>query len=106
MLTPINQALSQQAETPEVGGPATIIHWSDRDAATIVKITRTQIHVREDRATLVSGSTGSESQTYTYEPNPDAPVDVFRRTKGGRYRNSAGNYLRIGYRNTYRDPSF
>lgn len=90
--------------TPEVGMGATILMWTDRHAATIVKVTRTQIHVKQDHAKRTDTRGMSESQEYEYTPNPNAPTIVFRKTKRG-YRSQAGS-LRIGDRNEYHDYSF
>ena len=68
---------------PKVGMGATILCWSDRHAATIVKVTKATIHVRRDKAIRTDKNGMSEIQTYTYEPDPDAPVEVFRKTKRG-----------------------
>lgn len=98
-----------RAQTPEpaVGIGATILMWTDRRAATIVKVTRTQVHVQEDVSTRTDGNGMSESQAYSYAPDPDAPVRIFRRTKNGAYRAPhRGNGLLIGTRETYHDFSF
>jgi hypothetical protein len=73
---------------------------------------------REDRAIRTDSNGLSESQTYTYEPNPNGERHWFRRRKNGtweevklnhktdRYRKTGGLGLRIGEREEYRDPSF
>lgn len=90
---------------PEVGMGATILMWTDRQAATIVKVTRTQVHVQRDIATREDSRGMSECQDYTFTPNPAARVHVFRRTKTGAYKGQLGQ-LRIGDRDEYRDFSF
>ena len=89
---------------PAVGMGATICFWTDRHAATIVKVTRCQIHVQEDIVTRIDDNGMSECQRYSYAPNPDAPVIVFRNTKRG-WRSKSGGLL-IGTRRHYYDYSF
>ena len=94
------------APTPEVGMGATILAWSDRHAATIVKVTKTQVHVQRDKVIRVDTNGMSEMQTYRYEPDPEASVEVFRLTKKG-YRATGGGFaLRIGDRQHYHDYNF
>ena len=95
---------SKQIE-PKEGMGATICCWSDRHAATIVKVTKSQIHVQEDFATRTDSNGMSESQTYDYSPNTNAPVIVFRKTKKG-YRSKGGDSLLVGHRQHYYDYSF
>ncbi len=90
--------------TPKVGMGATILMWTDRHAATIVKVTPTQIHVRRDKATRVDKNGLSECQEYIYEEDSAADVEIFRKTKRGWRR--SGVALRIGDRREYHDFSF
>lgn len=96
-----------RANTPEpvVGGGATVLYWTDRKAATIVRVTKTQVHIQLDIAVRTDVNGMSECQDYNYFPSPEAVVDIFRKTKRG-WRNKAGNTLVIGYRETYYDYSF
>jgi hypothetical protein len=93
---------SKQVE-PKVGDGCTITMFSDRHAGTIVKVTKCQIHVQRDIATIVKGNI-FEGAEYTYERNPNAPVEVFRKTKRGWRCNGSG--LLIGHRDEYYDPCF
>lgn len=95
---------SRQVE-PVVGMGATMCAWTDRHAATIVKVTKTQVHVQQDIARRIDTNGMSEMQTYAYEPDPKAPVIVFRKTKRG-YRSKCGYGLLIGARREYYDFSF
>ena len=90
---------------PKVGMGATILMWSDRHAATIVKVTPTQVHVQRDKATRIDSNGMSEAQHYAYEADSSAPVEVFRRSKTGAYKCN-GSQLRIGTRDEYYDFSF
>lgn len=92
--------------TPEVGMGCTILGWTDRHAATIVKVTPTQIHVRRDIAKRIDDNGMSECQSYTYEADPTSDVEVFRKTKNGYRKSGGGSSLRIGDRSEYHDYSF
>jgi hypothetical protein len=89
---------------PAVGMGATICCWTDRHAATIVKVTRCQIHVQEDIATRIDNNGMSECQQYEYRPDPNGAVIVFRKTKRG-WKSKSGGLL-IGTRRHYYDFSF
>lgn len=91
---------------PEVGMGCTILRWTDREAATIIKVTPTQVHVQEDKAVRVDTNGMSELQEYTYTPDTTAPVQVFRKTKRGWCAAGGGNALHIGDRRKYHDYSF
>ena len=100
----VNHILSDSRQPPSVGDGATILCWTDRKAGTIVKVTRTQVHVREDAATRADKNGMSESQEYSYAPDPNGSVHVFRMTKRGYRCGSLG--LAIGIREQYYDYSF
>jgi hypothetical protein len=91
-------AFQALAAAPEVGMPATINHYSDRDAATIIAVSKSGrvITVREDHAKLLNGfnsgaadalefSPGgfvghtSGTQRYAYRTNLDGKVTQFSR---------------------------
>lgn len=102
----INHVMTSGGQVqPEVGMGATVCHWSDRHAGTIVKVTATQIHVQGDKAVRIDKNGMSESQQYEYHRNPEAPISVFRKTKRG-WRNKSGAGLLIGSREEYYDYSF
>ena len=90
---------------PAVGMGATILMWTDRRAATIVKVTPCQVHIQEDKATRADSNGMSESQNYDYTPDPQAPVVILRKVKGG-WREKGGSRLSIGHRRAYHDYSF
>lgn len=89
---------------PQVGMGATICYWTDRAAGTIVKVTKTQIHVQMDNAQRVDNNGMSDSQSYSYSPDPNGAIRVFRKTKKGWNCHGAG--LIIGRRMAYHDYSF
>lgn len=101
----INYLLSLGGAKPEVGMGCTILGWTDRHAATIVKVTKTQVHVQRDIATRIDKNGMSESQTYSCAADPTADVEVFRVTKKG-LRNNRGNGLSIGKREEYYDHGY
>ena len=102
----INHVMSNvAAPTPTKGMGATILRWTDRKAATIIKVTPKTVTVRYDTVKRTDANGMSESQTYEYAPNPAGVIEVFRMTKRG-WRNASGNGLGIGYRAEYYDFSF
>lgn len=104
-------------EIPEVGSAATICHWSDRDPATVSRVSLFKsgaregqvraVWVREDSWRLVSGSEANGSARYEYERNPEAPEVEFRANARGRLvQKGGGSTLAIGQRRRYYDPHF
>ncbi len=91
------------APEPKVGMGATILMYSDRHAATIVKVTKTQVHVQRDIAKRIDKNGMSESQEYVFTSDPDAHVEIFRKTKRGYRAAGGGAALRIGDRDEYYD---
>jgi len=111
---------------PEVGMGATILSWTDRNAATIVAVKppdskryEYEIELTYDHARCVSGSSFDGTAIYEYEPDPKGGrilyvkkrdtgewVRARRSPKTGRTVLERGAGLRIGERNSYRDPSF
>lgn len=101
---------------PEVGMGCIILMWTDRHAGTIIKVERFKggnqagqvkaIHVQQDKAKRTDKNGFSESQTYTYEHNPNGSVHVYKKTVRGWKSKDGGGYLRIGERNEYSDPCF
>lgn len=107
---------------PEVGMGCTVLLWSDRTAATIVSVatfgSALIIGVREDESRVAAGSEIDGSARYEYSQDPNGRHRNFRRKPdgmwlevhkslvSGRWIKAAGAGLRIGDRETYRDPSF
>lgn len=129
----VNHLLSRATKNqpaPAVGMGATVLNWTDRQAATIVVVRKRRplpsgedrwiVGVQEDRETIVSGSAYDGSAVYSYEPDPTAPVLHWRfdGAKGWRRVDQSSpdadrwaltgdtTGLRIGERDHYRDPSF
>lgn len=110
---------------PYVGQGATILHFSDREAGTVIKVAAakgnaTVITVQTDKATRIDANGMSESQEYRYEGDPAGALTYFRIEKDGRYAQvhwnpktlrwnkarGGGHGLRLGHRNKYHDFSF
>lgn len=107
----LTNALSVSATVPVVGMPATILGWTDRHPATVVRVSPSgkTVWVRECHARRIDTNGMSECQKYEYSEAPDAPEREFRlgrrgwRQAGTRGR---GNGLRLGRREKYHDFSF
>jgi hypothetical protein len=108
--------------TPTVGMGATILHWSDRDPATIVKVENLGkailLTVQVDKYERTDGNGMSECQSYKFSPNPEGALYTFKQAKNGRWQQvslnpetgrwnvAKGLGLRIGERDRYYDFSF
>lgn len=93
--------------TPEVGMGVTVLHWTDRSAGTVSRVSQSgkTFWFRADRAMRVDSNGMSELQAYRYEPQPDAPEQAARRTKDGAWKSASGQ-VRVGERMAYRDYTF
>ena len=109
---------------PYVGMGATVLHWTDRSACTIVKIEVirkvTYITTQDDDAKRKDTNGMSESQDYEYTPDPMGRLRVFKKhpksgfwkfcvlnSDTGRYvQQTHGSGLKIGVRDEYYDYSF
>lgn len=101
---------------PVVGMGCTILYWTDRGAATIMKVSDNgkRIWISRDRATRVDTNGMSEDQSYVYETvNYDHPENwsEYSLRKNGRYYRKgdtmrSGLALLIGTRREYYDYSF
>ncbi|UKL30052.1 hypothetical protein [Bacillus phage PK2] len=100
----------------KVGDGVTMGLYSDAHAGTVVKVTKTQVIVQRDKATLdpnwkpevVAGGfaghcTNQDSQTYTYEQDPNGELTKFTWSKKfNQYRNNQrGMKLYKGRREFY-----
>jgi len=89
---------------PEIGMGCTELMYSDRHAYTIIKMTRCTITVQRDKATRTDHNGMSDSQSYSYEPDPNGMTKVVRKTKRG--WSCHGTRFRLGDRDEYYDYSF
>lgn len=105
-------------DEPQVGMGATYIAWSDRYAYTVVEVLRYKsgakagqvkaVVATRDIATRTDGHGMSDSQSYSYQTNPDAKRETYTLRGNGRFIRSGGNHgvLAIGDRREYYDYSF
>lgn len=107
---------------PEVGMGATLLHWTDRSAGTIIKVwtwrSATYIQVQEDKATRTDKNGYGGCQEYAFEPSILGNVHTYRQSEGGQWQpvrlniktqrwvKTEGSGLRIGERDAYFDPCF
>lgn len=106
---------------PVVGMGATILHWTDREAATVVEVGPGWVVVRIDIATRIDNNGMSDAQRYSYTADPEGGSYLFKRAKDGTWRaarrsdagrivflepKGGGNRLMIGVRDHYHDFSF
>lgn len=105
--------------TAKVGDGATINLYTDRHACTIIKVTKTTITVRRDKATLnpnfrpefiVGGfaahCTNQDEQSYTYEPDEDGDLRTFHWSKKYNQYGTPGNPTLSKGRHEYYDYNF
>ena len=112
-------ANSRNRIEPEVGMGGTLVYWTDRHACTVAVVHGPDlIEVQQDHAVRVDKNGLSESQTYTFERDANAPLRLFKRDRKGWWRRAerrpdgrivfletvAG--LQICARNQYEDPHF
>ena len=108
----INHVLSGSGGAPakpEVGTAATILHWTDREPATVVRVSPTgkTLWVQADKYTRVDQNGMSESQDYEYARNHTAPLQEFRLTPKRGWRGKGGSpALVLGRQERYHDFSF
>jgi hypothetical protein len=105
-------AETAKPQNPTVGMGCTILMYSDRHAATVVAIlSPKRIQIQEDTAKRTDNNGMSESQEYTYEPNPNGPTHIVTLRKNGRWvlqgqSKQNGTVVRMGDRDAYYDYSF
>ena len=102
-----------KTDAPAVGMGATVLCWTDRKAGTIIAVEDDgSFTVQIDTATpLFTGPT--DSQSYSYAPNPNGPVYRFCAVKRGKQAGAIreggrkdGNGVLVGHRDHYFDFSF
>ena len=105
--------------TPAVGGGATVCHYSDRTACTVIRISPSgkTLWMQEDTAVLddwkpefVAGGFGGHcvnntEQTYQYSPNPDGATHRASHRKDGGFRTTNGELVIPG-RRQFHDYNF
>lgn len=93
---------------PVAGMGVTILSWTDRSAATVVRVSASgkMIWIQPDAVTRTDTNGMSESQQYSYAPDPDAQVIRASLRKNGAWVTKGGQQLRLGERSAYYDYSF
>ena len=93
--------------TPEVGMGITILMWTDRQPATITRISKSGkvFWFKRDHAERRDANGMSESQTYDFLPNPAATEQRATLRKTGAWK-CQGHQIRLGSRDKYHDYSF
>lgn len=92
---------------PLVGMGATISHWSDRTACTVIEVSGKRITLQEDLDTRTDNNGMSESQSYSYAPDPNGRIFHATLRKDGVYRISKSTEIvTLGVRRKYHDYSF
>ena len=99
---------------PAIGMGATVVHFSDRTACTIVSVKRfrsgvkagqvREIELQRDIATRIDGNSMSDDQKYRYERDPNG-VTFKARPAAGMFKVGC-NPVAIDYREEYFDHSF
>lgn len=110
----MNHLMSRVAEvTPIVGMGATILYWSDRKAGTIIEVSEKHFVLQLDNAERSDKNGMSDSQQYTYTPDPNGAKYTFKRVARGKLKGQwrvdglkSGNALLLGSREQYYDFSF
>ncbi|SDG59432.1 hypothetical protein SAMN05216338_1001845 [Bradyrhizobium sp. Rc2d] len=121
----VNLLYSQCANlSPKAGDGATILCWTDRHAATVIKVWQDKryeyVTVQHDHAKRVDRNYQSEVQSYEYTPDPNGRTETYRRKltdashrwegcylndETGRWNKSSGR-VKLGVRDEYYDYSF
>lgn len=105
----INQISGTSPNTiPQVGMGLTVMHYTDRSAGTITRISKTgkTFWYKADRAIRIDQNGVSESQKYDYQFQPDVKEIACRRRKSGQWYDRFGHKVCLGYRQAYFDFSF
>ncbi len=96
-------------EKPEVGMGATVNHWSDRTACTIIYVSPSakKIVLQADRAVRTDNHGPSDSQSYEYSRDSEGRIFEVSLRKDGTYRVVKSTLrVTIGVRRQYYDYSF
>lgn len=110
-----NMMVQSKQPEPVLGMGATICLYTDRYAATVVEINRfktgkragmvSKVVVQEDNAKRADTNGMSDSQDYTYTPDPNGRRFEFNVNAKGKFLGD-GFSLSLGNREKYHDYSF
>lgn len=98
-----------RCDAPEVGTGATLLRWTDRQAATVIAVSRSghEVMVQHDKATRTDSNGMSDAQSYEFERDLNGRTEKYTRRKDGTYREAGGNGRALfGHRAHYHDYSF
>lgn len=109
----VNLVVGQEGNpVPEVGMGATELCWTDRHAFTIIEVlSPKEIRVQQDFAERADANGMSESQEYTYSPDPNGRTQLITLRKNGAWVTKGkqmqnGTRFKLGVRMEYYDYSF
>jgi hypothetical protein len=113
----INKLTDSAGPEPTVGMAATVLLWSDRQPATVIKVEPFKSGARKGKARVVTvqydtwkvtkGSEHDGSAQYEYERDENGRTETFTRSSKGRWTAPGSSVgLRLGGRERYSDPSF
>ena len=107
----VNVLMASSPEALFVGMGGTILHWTDREAVTVVEIVGAKtIRVIVDKATRTDVNGMSEAQAYAYSPGSGAAQTFTLRANGEWVKQGDpmrdGTRLALGERRKYYDYSF
>lgn len=103
-----NQPLEQMeidGHVIRVGDGGTVNLYSDRHAATVIKLTPKEIHLQQDNAKRIDNRGMSDWQEYEYTPNPNGHIYIFKLLKRG-WTCKEARGLGLTFRKEYHDFSF
>lgn len=92
---------------PVVGMGVTVLMWTDRQPGTITRVSKSGkvFWFKRDNYQRVDSNGMSESQEYTFTPNPDAAEECVSLRNTGAWKSACGQ-VRLGSRDKYHDFSF
>ena len=115
----INHIMTNSEQpTPTIGMGATICHYTDRTAATVIEVGKNgkTVLIQEDIATRTDTNGMSDSQSYSYISNPDGRKRTVKLLKKGwkvlegkdseTGRNIYGSGVVFNVRRAYHDYGF
>lgn len=97
------------SNVPSIGMGATVNHWTDRSAVTLIQITHNgkRLVLQEDKATRTDNNGMSESQQYEFERDPNGAIYHATLRKDGTFRvTGSTRIVHLGNRYKYHDFSF
>jgi hypothetical protein len=104
----LKKEAKEMEKKPETGMGATIAHYSDREAYTIIEVSPLGkvIKIQKDKATRTDSNGMSDCQYYDYTRDPNGITDVAKLRKNGLWKTMDDLRVLIDCRNEYFDYSF